>query len=307
MAPRMLRPPALTSGDRVQIVAPASPFSREAFDRGVEVLRGWGLQPTWRDDVFDRRNYFAGSPARRAAELTEAFADPSVLAVIAARGGYGVTTAMPLVDVPGLAASPKPFVGCSDLTALLNALVAAGLPAIHGPMVCALGRDADSDERLRALLFDSGRPGKITSSLPDAHGWCISPGVGRGPAVGGNLSLLAATCGTPWQVQTDGCVLFLEEVGERPYRVDRLLVQLQQAGLFDGLAGVVLGDFTGCADPDGPDWRDAVARVFRRLSVPVVAGFAFGHGTPNLALPLGSRTELDASAGWIRFRDAAVS
>lgn len=296
-------PPPLRPGDRVRVVAPASPFPPDDLRAGLDVLRSWGLVPVVRDDLFERRAYLAGTVQRRVDELQEAFADPDCRAVLAARGGYGVTTLLRHLDPAPLVADPKPIVGCSDLTALLAWASGHGVAGLHGPMVAGLGRgdDAEGAAALRQTLFGAGavehRPG-----LPDAEAWCVAPGHARGVLVGGSLSLLAALCGTPWQPKTRGAIVLLEDVGERPYRIDRLLTQCEDAGLFDGAAAVVLGDFTGCEEP-GLTWRDAVDRVFRRLPLPVLAGLPFGHGRPNLPLPIGARAEVDAGAGWLRLRD----
>ena len=303
------KPRALRAGDVVRVVAPASSFDPEQLAAGLLVLRSWGFEPRHRADIFERRGYFAGSPSRRADELHEAFEDADATAIFAVRGGYGAATALPLLD-PARLRAPKVVVGCSDLTALLGWLIQeAGTVAFHGPMVGSLGRGDDEvgAQRLRSLLTTPGRAPDLPSALPTAAEWCLSPGVARGRAVGGSLSVFASLCGTPWQIRTGGAVLFLEDVGERPYRIDRLLVQLEQAGAFAGAAGVVLGDFTGCDDRDGPTARDAIDRVLRGLSIPVLAGVPFGHGNPNLAFPLGAQVELDAAAGVVRFRESALA
>ena len=295
----------------VRVVAPASPFRADALERGVAVLEGWGLQVRMREDIVERRHYLAGSPERRAAELAEAFSDPEAAAVLPVRGGYGVTTVLPLLDPQPLRSSPKILVGSSDLTALLQwAVDCVGMTCIHGPMVGALGQGEDSEgaARLRSLLFEGGKAPVLQAVGDDAHQWCIAPGLARGRAMGGSLSLLAASCGTPFQAQTEGAVLFLEDVGERPYRVDRLLVQLQQSGLFEGLAALVLGDFVGCEEPGGElDWRTPIDRIFRSLPIPVLAGIPFGHGKPNLAIPFGVEVEVDAGAGSLSFREKTLA
>jgi muramoyltetrapeptide carboxypeptidase len=304
------RPPSLQTGDLVRVVAPSSPFSADDMHAGIAVLEAWGLRAHARDDIHDRRAYFAGTARRRAEELHEAFADPECKAILPVRGGYGLTTVLPLLDRELIRANPTAIVGCSDFTVLLNYLVQeCGTAAFHGPMLGSLGRGKDpaGADRLKDLLF-GGKPGTVRSGTDEAEGWCVSPGVGKGVAVGGSLSLIAAQCGTPWQLDTEGRVLFLEDVGERPYRVDRLLVQLDQAGLLDGAAAVVLGDFTGCEDGDGAlTWRHAVDRIFRRKALPVLAGLPFGHGNPNLAFPVGVRCEVDAGRGSVRFRKSALA
>ena len=301
------RPRPLAPGDLIRVIAPASPFKKEALLAGVAALESWGYRVAHRDDLFDRRDYFAGTPARRAAELHEAFEDPDCRAILPVRGGYGLTTLLPLLDADRIAAHPTALVGCSDLTALLNWLVdRAGMTCVHGPMVGALGAGGDPEgaERLKAVL-QGGKAGALSSFFDDPLQWCVAPGAAKGEAVGGSLSLIAAGCGTPWQLDTRGRVLFLEDVAERPYRIDRMLVQLEQAGLFDEVAAVVLGDFVGCDEPGGElTWRDAAVRVFRRLPIPVLAGLRFGHGSPNLAIPLGVPCEVDSGRGSVRFRRA---
>ena len=310
MSSALLRPAALAPGDLVRVVAPSSPFAPDDLKAGIAVLEGWGLRVAHRDDLLERREYLAGSPRRRADELHQAFSDPECKAVLPVRGGYGLTTVLPLLDPAVFRASPKAVVGCSDFTVLLNFLAQeCGMACMHGPMVGALGRAGDpaGADRLKHLLF-GGAPGTLRSALPDALGWCLSPGTARGVALGGSLSLLAAQCGTPWQLRTEGAVLFLEDVGERPYRVDRLLVQIEQAGLFDGVAAIVLGDFVGCVEANSDlSWRHAVERVLRGRAVPVLAGVPFGHGVPNLTLPLGLPCQVDAGAGTVRFRKGALA
>jgi len=294
----------------IRVVAPSSPFDPAGLEAGLEVLRGWGFEPRHRDDLFERRHYFAGSARRRAAELHEAFEDDDAAAILAVRGGYGVATVLPLLD-PAAMRTPKLICGCSDLTALLSWCVQeAGVRALHGPMVVGLGRGNDDAgaERLRTLLTSTDKPEGLRSAFEDPLQWCVSPGVARGRAVGGSLSILASLCGTPWQVRTDDAVVFLEDVGERPYRIDRLLLQLAQAGTFENARAVVLGDFTGCDEPGGAvTWRDAVTRVFRELAIPVMAGVPFGHGSPNLAFPVGVQVQVDANEGTVTFREALLA
>jgi len=304
----IVRPSLVRPDDVVRVVAPSSPFDNEEFEAGLELLRSWGLEPCFRSDIFERNAYFAGSPERRAEALHEAFEDEQATAIFCVRGGYGLTTVLPLLDPVRIAAHPKPVIGCSDVTVLLNWLVqTAGMTAIHGPMLGALGRgDVSGGARLKSMLMEESQPVTLCSVLPEAPDWCVAPGVGRGRALGGSLSMLAALCGTPWQVDTAGAVLFIEDVGERPYRIDRLLTQLASAGLFDDVAAVVVGDMVGCDDGDVLSWRHAVDRVFRPKSVPVLAGISFGHAVPNLAIPLGVEVTVDAGSGWVQFQESPL-
>ena len=306
----LIRPRALQDGDVIRVVAPASPFKSEDLAAGVRVLESWGYRVRVPDDIFSSWHYLAGSPRRRADELHAAFLDAEAAAILPVRGGYGLTTLLPLLDAELVRAHPKVVVGCSDLTVLLQWLYSeVGMASFHGPMVGALGKGSDEAgaQRLRELLRSDQKPSSMRSALDDAHGWCLSPGVASGRVLGGSLPLLAALCGTPLQPDTRGAVLFLEDVGERPYRIDRLLTQLHQSGLFAGVEGVVLGDFVGCDEPAGePSWRDAADRVFRNLPIPVVAGLSFGHGEPNLAFPVGTRVRMDAGQGLVEFREAPL-
>lgn len=304
----LTRPPVVSDGATVRVVAPSSPFDADELEAGLNVLRSWGFQPRHREDLFERRAYLAGTPERRAAELHEAFEDSEAEAIFCVRGGYGLTTVLPLLDASRIRPNPKPLVGCSDVTVLLTWLVQeAGMTAIHGPMVGAMGRGDEAGlARLREMLQSPQRPSELRSVYEQPEEWCVAPGTGKGVALGGSLSMLAALCGTPWQPRTQGAVLFLEDVGERPYRVDRLLTQLDHAGLFDDLAGVVIGDMVGCDDGDALSWRYAVDRCFRRKPIPVLAGVSFGHAVPNLPIPLGTEVQLDAGAGWLKFREGPL-
>ena len=306
----LIRPRLLRPGDVIRVVAPASPFKEEDLQAGVERLESWGYRVRMQDDITSSWHYLAGSPQRRADELHAAFADREAAAILPVRGGYGLTTLLPLLDPKLIRANPKILVGCSDLTALLQWMLSeVGMACFHGPMLGALGRGADPAgiRRFREVLENPGKPAELHSAFQDAHQWCFAPGVAKGHAMGGSLSLLAALCGTPLQPDTTGAVLFLEDVGERPYRIDRLLTQLQHSGLFDRVEAVVLGDFVGCDEPKGePSWRDAVDRVFRSLPIPVLAGLPFGHGNPNLIFPLGTKVQVDAGRGLVEFRESPL-
>lgn len=273
-----LRP--IRPGDTVAIVAASGPFPADRYARGKAVLeaRGYRVREFLPDAPY---RYLAGTDDARAAGLREAFADPEVRAVFAARGGYGAMRLLPTLDVPAIVASGKPLVGFSDVTALHLALQHAGAKSVHGPVVTRLGEEPpEALDRLFDLL--EGRP---TAPL---RGTRLVEGAAHGRLLGGNLSVLTRLIGTGWLPSLAGCVLLLEDVGERPYRLDRMWTHLQLAGLLDGIAGVVLGDFTGCDDPQtGLTGQQVMADFVRALGKPALAGFPIGHGDVHLAVPLG--------------------
>ncbi|GAT68590.1 LD-carboxypeptidase [Planomonospora sp. ID91781] len=306
--PRPLRP-----GDTVAVVAPSGPVDPVRLARGTAVLAGLGLKVVTGAHVLDRDGYLAGSDAARAADLQRAWCDPAVAAVLCARGGYGATRILDLLDWEAMrAAGPKTLVGSSDVTALHRALeVRLGLVSWFGPMpACPLladpgGPEPRSLERLSAALFGGAGSaiGPVAGSV--AGDRAIVAGSAAGPITGGNLSLLAALCGTPYRLRAEGRIVLLEDVGEAPYRIDRMLTQLLGAGALDGAAGFALGSWTGCGDP----WPVLEERL-GALGVPVVAGLPVGHGTPQFSVPMGALGGIDAescSLTWsIRYPDGAL-
>jgi len=300
----VIAPPRVRPGDRVAVVAPAGPVPRDRFVVGAEILRGrYALVHGER--LFTRTGFLAGDDEARLAELQRALDDDEVAAVICARGGYGLTRILARIDLTRFAARPKPVVGFSDVTALLALVARAGVVAVHGPVVTQLGElPPDDAAALIALLEDPAPP-------PPMAGLTQVAGPARaveGRLLGGNLELVRSLAGTPQQLDLDGAVLLLEEVGERPYRIDRALTQLAEAGALRGVVGCVVGDLVGCAERDGapPTALEVIAERLGRLDIPVVAGAPIGHGGRNRAVPHGARVRLDPAAGVLAFSDGAV-
>jgi muramoyltetrapeptide carboxypeptidase len=294
-----LRPPRLRPGARVALVAPASPFRREEFDAGVAELEALGFEPAYDDRVFARDGFVAGSAAVRAASLADAWQDPSIHAIIAVRGGYGSAQLLPLLDPALPRRHPKVLVGYSDVTSLLAWHVAAGVVCFHGPMIEGrLARGTEGYDR-RSLLAAVTEPSPAGRLAPPGLE-VLAEGDAAGPLVGGTLTQIAASLGTPWAFNPpEGCVLFLEDIGERPYRLDRLLLQLEQAGILGCAAGVLLGEFPGCDEPDGAvSARDVLSRRLAAQGRPILFGFPSGH-TAGAAwtLPLGVRGRIVGGAG----------
>jgi len=290
------------------VVAPAGAVERERLSAGVAVLAGWGMDVRVGSAVLNRQAYLAGSDEERLADLVSMIDDPRVRAIFFARGGYGSQRLLPRLDLAGLARQPKPIIGYSDATALLGAAVEAGVVAMHGPMVAddmARGLSERSTTHLRTLLTDPGWRWEAEAPIT------IRPGKASGRLVGGCLAVLVAALGTPWAPATDGAILFLEDVAERPYRLDRLLTQLRQAGKLERVAGIVFGTMAACPPIDGVGPLDVVRACVGDLPCPIAFGLPSGHApggaaAENLALPFGVQVELDAGRGRLAALEAAV-
>ena len=295
---RVIHPALLKRGDVVRIVAPASPFDPDLLEPGVAVLREpMGLLPRWREDLLARRRYLAGDDARRLEEWREAVADPEARAIFCARGGYGSMRILDRIDPAPLLEHPKLLVGFSDVTAIHALLNRAGLATIHGPVVTQLGRATrEAVAHLSALLTGAPAPDPIGPPAPGAGlagAATLCAGRAEGPLLGGSLTILAHLCGTRFQPSLEGAILAIEDVDERPYRLDRYLTQLRLAGALEGVAGVALGQFTNC-EGQGVAGLEVVREWVAELGVPAVEGFGFGHEDANLAFPLGARATLVA-------------
>jgi muramoyltetrapeptide carboxypeptidase len=314
------RPPRLRAGDTIGLIAPAM-FSDDLAE--VEAVKATiatlGLVAKVGSHVTSRFGYLAGTDRERAEDINAMYADPEVRAVFAVHGGWGSARLLPFLDWKLIRAHPKLLVGSSDVTALHLAFAArAGFATIHGPNA-ANGWSELTVSSFRSLAFDAGTP---LFRNPDASGldpitqerWRttpIRPGKASGRLIGGNLSVLAALAGTPWLPDFDGAILFLEEVGEAEYRIDRMITQLAQSGILARVAGIVFGQCTRCASPS-PDYSgftvpQILSQHMAPLGVPVFQGANIGHVANQFCLPVGTRAEIDAAAGTIRILDPAVA
>jgi muramoyltetrapeptide carboxypeptidase len=291
------KPRALAPGARVAVVAPASPFERDEFEAGIAELRTLGFDPVWDDRVFARRGFVSGDAALRAGSFDEAWRRPDIDALIGARGGYGSVQLLPYLDPIQLAAQPRAFIGYSDLTSILTFLVChCGIVGFHGPSVAGrLGRGAEGYDResFLATLMKVEPPGELRPDGVES----VRPGDVRGRLLGGTLTQLAAVAGTPYALTPwDDTILLLEDVAERPYRLDRMLVQLRLSGALNHVRGIVLGTFPRCDEPGGsPTARGALADALADFPGPIVFGFPTGHvDGPAMTMPLGVRARLVA-------------
>jgi muramoyltetrapeptide carboxypeptidase len=296
----MLKPERLRSGDKVAVVAPASGFPREEFDKGVAELRRLGFEPVFDDSVFDRAEYVAGTPRVRADAFLRAWRDPSIRALIAVRGGYGSVHLLPYLEKDDLRRQPKAFIGYSDLTSMLAFLTTGcGIVSFHGPMLDRrLGGGAaayDEDTFMRALT--TAEPlGELSAASVET----LNAGDASGVLVGGTMRQLVASLGTPFAfAPPKGHVLFLEDVTERPYSLDRMVTQLRLAGILDLASAIVLGEFPGCDEPgeSGPLARATMAGLLKEFHGPVLYGFPSGHTAgPLMTLPFGVKARVVAGA-----------
>lgn len=293
------RPARLHPGDRVALVAPASPVQADLLERGADELRTLGFVPVYDERALARHGYVAGTPSTRVANLADAWRDPSVRGLVAVRGGYGSQQLLPYLDPRWIAADPKVFVGYSDITALLAWHVAHGGVAFHGPMVEGrLARGQSAYDRASFLAAVTQPVAMGTLAPPGLE--TFRAGEAQGTLVGGTLTQLASLLGTPYAlVAREPTILFLEDVGERPYRLDRLMTQLHQAGTFARVVGLVLGRFPRCDEGGGgPTARGVLRDLFAQFPGPVVFGFPSGHtDAATWTLPFGVHARLMASVG----------
>ncbi len=307
--PPFTRPRALRPGDVVEVVAPAGPVPADRFAAGCAKLANrYQLRiPSCLTSPNGEHGagFLAGSDDHRAAELHAALSADDSRTIWAARGGYGALRIAPRlasIDRSALVGTPRLIIGFSDVTIVHAWAASQRVATVHGPVLTQLGELPDEDVAACLAVLESPAPPPPLTGLTTLAG-----GRAHGLLLGGNLATLASLVGTPFFPRLDGAVVLLEDVGERPYRVDRFLTQLLWAGAFDGVAGFVLGDFVRCEDPQGQvDVRSVLEERLARLGVPVLAGAPIGHGARNRAVPLGGRVELDGALGVVEFLDAAV-
>ena len=291
----MIKPRALKPGDGIAVVSPASSFDRDEFDRGVAEIKRLGYEPVYDESVFERSLFTSGSADVRAEAFKRAWANPAVAALIAVRGGYGSVQLLPQLSSWRPQDAPKLFIGYSDNTSLLSWLTCqCGMTALHGPMLegrLAKGRDGYDERSLMALV---GSDGAGLELKPEGLS-TIKGGEVTGPLFGGTLTQLVASLATPFAfAPPDGCVLFIEDVNERPYRIDRMMTQLRLSGILARARGIVFGEMRGCDEPGGsPCAQDVIRIIAADFEGPVFAGFPSGHTTgPSWTLPLGVRIRM---------------
>ena len=309
------KPPRLRAGDTVGLVAPASALTLpDELDRAIHWITGMGLVPKLGQHVGEQYGYLAGTDAARASDLDVMFADPDVRAIFAIRGGWGGARILPLLDWNGIRDNPKLLIGYSDTTALHLAIAArAGFATLHAPNG-ASSWQKESWDSLWQIAFAAGTPVLGGARVEDAVGRparTLTGGTARGRLLGGNLTILSTLMGTGWLPDFDGAILFVEDINEDPYRVDRMFQQLKLGGILDRVGGVIFGQCTRCGSPaPGSDTftlDDVVDQYLGALGKPAIAGFDTGHVGNQLSLPVGVDVEFDATARTLRMLHPAVA
>ena len=298
---KFIKPRCLMPGDTVGIVAPAGPFDSKKFMTGKAILESMGFRTFFDAGIFQKHGFFAGTDVQRAEQVNRLFADPAVQAVVCARGGYGSMRILRFLDFKLIQDNPKIFVGFSDISVLLFVLhTRCSLVTFHGPVVTTLANTAEQTIAAMLRVMTSNKKLELTPE----KGIVIKPGVSSGVVVGGNLTTLCHLVGTPYTPYFNGKILFLEDRGEAPYRIDRMLTQMKLAGCFEDLKGLFLGSFEACGTRD--DIFQIVQEVFKDVNIPILSGFEIGHTRVNITIPMGLRATLDADRKILIFHEPAT-
>ena len=302
---KLRKPVRLRRGEKIGILAPAGSVDDERLNMGVDAILRAGFQVELAQGIRDRKGYLAGDREKRAKVLEDFFCRPDIHAIFCARGGFGSVQLLPLLNAHVIRHHPKIFVGFSDVSILVNWLFQqCRMVTFHGPMVAnELAKGLEG--RNKDFFWDTLSGEKKEWQIP--LGEIIRPGAAEAQMVGGCLSTIVTTLGTPYEIETAGKLLFLEDIGEKPYRIERMLTHLQMAGKLEGIAGLIFGHFADCEGEGERGLREIFQELFSEASYPVAAGLAAGHGEENLLLPFGVAAALDGKAGVLSLLESPVT
>lgn len=301
MEPKIIKPARLFPGDIIGIAAPAGPFEIEKFERGVAAIKDMGFEVRVPDNLQQPASYLAGSDAMRASVLKDLFKAPEVKGIICARGGYGSMRILDLLDYDLFRQHPKIFLGFSDISALITSITTKSrLVTFHGPNITSLGK---ASPQTKASFYRAVTSDQPLDTRPQ-NTRVINPGKGTGIVSGGNLATLCHLLGTPYSPTYRDCLFVMEDIGEAPYKIDRMLFQMRMAGCFQGIAGVVLGSFQDCGSYDAI--CEIAANLFEDMQIPIIGGFEIGHGKDNMTLPMGIEATLDTDQSALLYQEAAL-
>ncbi|TMA13164.1 MAG: LD-carboxypeptidase [Deltaproteobacteria bacterium] len=302
---KLFKPAPLRKGEKIGIVAPAGSVDEGQLNTGVNAVLEAGFQVELAPGILGRIGYLAGEKEQRAKALEDFFHRPDIRAIFCARGGFGSVQLLPFLDAEAIRRRPKIFVGYSDVSILLNWLLQqCSMVTFHSPMVAnelAQGLEGRNKDFFWGTLLGEKRQWQIQL------GAIIRPGVVQAPMIGGCLSTIVTTLATPFEIETADKILFLEDIGEKPYRIERMLTHLQMAGKFKGIAGLVFGSFTDCEGQEERGLVEIIRELFRDAPYPVVEGLAAGHGKENILLPFGVQMALDGTAGVLSLLESPLA
>lgn len=311
--PSIIKAKHLEKGDRIALIAPSSPVNEEKMEKSLASLEFLGLEPVIYPSCTMKHGYLSGPDFIRAMDVNAAFSDDSIQGIFCLRGGYGVTRILNSIDYKNIRKNPKVFLGYSDITGLHTTInMLSGLTTIHSPMPTR-GWDTLDLVSLKSLednIFAS-EPIGLAPSIEEEEIEIINPGLAEGVIIGGNLSLLTATLGSPYEINTKGKIIFIEDVDERHYRLDKGLTALALAGKFSDCAGIILGTFAGCEEPDVAEednlnLQEIFDEVIKPFNKPTINNFRAGHIYPQISIPMGTKVRLDANNGNVYFMEAAT-
>ena len=304
---RAIYPPPLKKGDTIGLVAPAGPLiNKDNFSAGLQILQNKGFKVKFNRKLLNAKGYLAGSDQERADEFNRLWSDPEVKGLVAARGGYGCLRMIDLIDMKQIRKHPKILIGFSDLTVLLNSIhKKTGLVTFHGPVITTL---ASIDKKSHTNFFNV-LTGKSPGVIKPSRVKVINGSKANGILLGGNLTTLAHMVGTPYEVPWTDIILFIEDIGESPYRLDRLLTHLSMAKRLQKIKGLILGTFTDEAKKESSILRktvhERITEIFKGIDIPIWANFPTGHGRRNLTLPIGVEVKMDSSAGTVTVNETS--
>lgn len=312
----IIKPKSLTKGDTVGLITPSSAISRSSFEKALANISDLGFNVKYSDNMRVRKGFLAGSDAQRVEDLHAMFADTEVAGIICARGGYGSGRLLGMIDYALIRNNPKVFIGYSDITALHYAIYKnAGLMTFHGPVGASDFSDFTASSFEKVVIKGKSNYSFSVKSVDKKENKLdvIASGVAEGQLVGGNLTLMISVLGTPYDLDFDGKLVFIEEIGESPYKIDRMLTQLLNTGKLKKARGIILGQFNDCeTKPTDPDYEASLslAEVFADrlagLGIPVAAGLPFGHVPDNATIPFGIKAHFDASDGKLTYLESAI-
>lgn len=316
-----IKPQRLAHGDTIGLIAPGWLITEKQLQESIEQIEHLGFVPIYTERILGKSGYFSGTDEQRASDLNEMFSNPSVKGIICANGGYGCTRLLDMIDYKLIEENPKVIVGFSDITALLNAInQTTELITFHGPISRTIKYDYSRDQ-FEQVVVNHKKKLKIKSSkedlekakeMPEYNRYTVTSGKATGELVGGNLSIITSMIGTDYQIDFKGKIVFIEDIGEEPYRIDRMLTQLIETGELQKSAGIAFGIFRSCEKteksiaPNSFSLREVIEERIKPLNIPSVYGLSFGHNKNNFTIPIGIKARLDADNFTIELLENAV-